>query len=432
MSTHFKKVYVMSKKKEFVKFYVIESNIYAYISIMKKRENRIRLNTELKIEKDFWDTKLQKPKTKYSDYDDLKIDLDKIKKKCIDICNVLIDKYPEIDTQLFFNIKNEFLESYEKIKEKKNISNFWESYEKYIHVKSVDLQPVSIGKLKTIGKHLKDYELQSKRELTFNSIDLNFKDGFYAYLVSINISDNTASRLFGFIRSFMNWAFDRGLHSNQQYKRKQFTVSKFETENIVLTENEIDILHNCKFDNMKFERVRDLFIFQCFVGLRVSDLKRLKRSDFSNGRLHFRVQKTSAPITIILHPFVTEILNKYENEPNPIPIISNQKYNDYLKEVCQIAGIDTDITITKKQGGRKIESTLKKYNLVTTHTARRTFVTMNLEKGMRPEIVMKLSGHTSLSSFKRYIAITDNTLEKEYNRVWGLNESGLKLVSGGL
>lgn len=423
----------MSKKKEFVKFYVIESNIYAYISIMKKRENRIRLKTDLKIEKDFWDTKLQLPKIKYADYDTLKISLYKIKKKCIDICNVLIDKYPEIDLQPVYNIKNEFLESYEKIKDKKkSVSNFWESYEKYIEVKSIDLQPVSIGKLITIGKHLKEYEKQSKRELTFNSIDLNFKDGFYAYLVSNNISDNTASRIFGFIRSYMNWTFDRKLHSNQQYKMSQFTVSKFETENIVLSENEIDILYNYKFDNLKLERVRDLFIFQCFVGLRVSDLKRLKRSDFSNGRLHFRVQKTSAPITIILHPFVTEILNKYQNETNPIPIISNQKYNDYLKEVCQVAGIDTDVTITKKQGGRKIETTLKKYNLVTTHTARRTFVTMNLEKGMRPEIVMKLSGHKSISSFKRYIAITENSLETEYNRVWGLNENNLKLVSGGL
>jgi len=423
----------MAKKKEFVKFYVIESNIYAYISIMKGRENRIRFNTGYKIEKEFWDTKLQLPKIKYADYDTLKIALDKIKQRCNDICTMLIEKYPEIDTQPFYNIKNEFLESYEKIKEKKkSVSNFWESYEKYIEVKSIDLQPVSIGKLKTIGKHLKAYELQSKRELTFNTIDLNFKDGFYAYLVSNNISDNTASRIFGFIRSYMNWSFDRGLHTNQQYKRKQFTVSKFETENIVLSEDEIDILYNYKFDNLKLERVRDLFIFQCFVGLRVSDLKRLKRSDFSNGRLHFRVQKTSAPITIILHPFVTEILNKYQNEKNPIPIISDQKYNDYLKEVCQVAGIDTDVTITKKQGGRKIETTLKKYNLVTTHTARRTFVTMNLEKGMRPEIVMKLSGHTSISSFKRYIAITENSLEKEYKQVWGLEEPALKLVSGGL
>jgi hypothetical protein len=83
---------------------------------------------------------------------------------------------------------------------------------------------------------------------------------------------------------------------------------------------------------------------------------------------------------------------KYKDKPESLQIISNQKINEYLKELYELGGINHPIILTKYRGVERIEYTKPKYDFVSSHTARRTFVTLSLEKGMRPEIVMKLTG----------------------------------------
>jgi len=416
---------------EICKFYVIESNVYAYVSIVKGRENRIRFNTGVKINKAFWDVKRNTVKKQYARYNEVNIVLNNIKSKVSSLFKALDEKYIDISEIPITNLRNEFFEMYQDMNVKIEKTKFWHSFEKYLETKRNEVQPVTIKKFVNLKNHLLAFETLTKKELTFESIDLLFKDNFYEYLHSTNMSDNSISKLFVLLRGFLNWSYDRNFHANLQYKRREFAISTIQTDIITLTETELNTLYNFEFKSEKHSKVRDLFVFQCHVGLRVSDLKRLKHSDFTNDSLKFRVQKTSELILIPLHEYAKNIHDKYIQNDAPIPVISEQRYNEYIKEICKIVGIDKETTITTKFGGRKQETICPKYELVTSHTARRTFITLQLEKGIRPDVVMKMSGHKTYSSFKKYIDITPNQIIKEYNEAWGLDNS-LKLVVGGV
>lgn len=413
------------------KFYVIENNIYAYVSVIKGRENRIRFNTGVKIDKSFWDVKRGTAKRQYARYNEINIELNNIKSKVNTIYKELIDKHADLTEIPISNLKIEFFELYDDMKVKIEKTKFWHSFDKYLETKRNEIQHVTIQKILVLKNHLTAYEATIKKELTFESIDLLFKDSFYEFLLSKNMTDNSISKMFVMLRGFLNWSFDRNFHGNLQYKRREFSITTIQTDIITLTFSELETLYHFNFSSEKHSKVRDLFVFQCFVGLRVSDLKRLKRSDFTNEALKFRVQKTSELILIPLHEYAKEIMTRYNGNENPLPVISEQRYNEYIKEICKIVGIDKETTVTTKRGGRKQENVYPKYELVTSHTARRTFITLQLEKGIRPDVVMKMSGHKSYSSFKKYIDITPNQIMKEYNEAWKV-ENNLKLVEGGV
>lgn len=93
--------------------------------------------------------------------------------------------------------------------------------------------------------------------------------------------------------------------------------------------------------------------------------------------------------------------------------------NEYLKELGELAKINEIIEQHRYSGNKKIKTTSEKYNFMTTHTARRTFVTLALEKGFRPEVVMEMTGHKNYATFKRYIKITNKVKKEEMNRLWG-------------
>ena len=153
------------------------------------------------------------------------------------------------------------------------------------------------------------------------------------------------------------------------------------------------------------ERVRDLFILGCYTGLRFSDFTQIVKENILEGnKIKIRTQKTNELVVIPVHPFVKEILEKYDgNIPAPI---SNQKMNEFLKKVGEEAEIKEMIMSSITRGGIMERNTTEKYNLITTHTARRSFAT-NLYLADVPAItIMKITGHKTDKSFLRYIRIS--------------------------
>ncbi len=108
-----------------------------------------------------------------------------------------------------------------------------------------------------------------------------------------------------------------------------------------MTEEELTTLYNFKSDDEKLLRVRDLFCFQCFTGVRYGDLQSISREDIRNGVWHLRTQKTREPLQIPLTNKAISILHKYAEWPEPLPIISNQKANEYIKDLCKKAKINS-------------------------------------------------------------------------------------------
>lgn len=157
------------------------------------------------------------------------------------------------------------------------------------------------------------------------------------------------------------------------------------------------------------EKARDLFCFCAFTSLRYSDMAALKRSDIVGDKIIVTTQKTNDRLEIPLNNYSRAILEKYAGLQDPrglaLPVISNQKMNDYLKELCELCDFREPITKVYYKGGARVEETRPKYELISTHAARRTFICYALTKGIPPQIVMKFTGHSDYKAMKPYIDI---------------------------
>jgi len=161
--------------------------------------------------------------------------------------------------------------------------------------------------------------------------------------------------------------------------------------------------HLFEFDLSKkpsLERVRDVFIFGCTTGMRYSDFSKITSENIRNNHIYRNSQKQKNNLGIPLNKYSKSILEKYDYS---LPKISSQKFREYIKDACQLAGFNKDTIKTTYRGSERIEEKLPMYKRISTHTARRTFITVSLDKGMRPEIVMSITGHKSYSSFKKYV-----------------------------
>ncbi len=163
--------------------------------------------------------------------------------------------------------------------------------------------------------------------------------------------------------------------------------------------------------NERLNNVRDWFIVGAYTGLRYSDLKRLSKEHIKGNLIGIKTQKTGKEVVIPISKEVRETLNKHNNK---LPrMMSNQKFNKYIKEVCKLAGIDEPISVEETKGKLKLHKTEPKYNLVSAHTARRSFATNAYLSGLPTINIMKMTGHRTEKSFLQYIKITEEENAKK-------------------
>lgn len=278
--------------------------------------------------------------------------------------------------------------------------------------------------------HLQEFALKNKAKyptLEFESIDMNFYLHFTDWLTqNKNLTTNTIGKHVKYLKTFLNEAVMRGLTSNIQFKNSRFKVVKEDVDHIYLTVEEISKINSLDLSQSpRLERVRDLFIVGCWTGLRFSDFTTIEKKNFveiNEGGLMLNIltKKTSQPVWIPLHPMILPILSRYEGKtPNSLPTaISNQKMNSYLKEIGRLAEIDNDEVITKTKGGKRIDFKNKKYDLISTHTARRSFATNQYLAGIPPYTIMQVTGHRTESAFLRYIKITPKEHALKMAELW--------------
>jgi integrase len=314
-------------------------------------------------------------------------------------------KKPESDTKLleFFQVFDVFLASYK---------------DKY--------SEPTLKSYRTLLKNLKEFEINKKYPIKFDSIDLNFHDQFKDYLLKhkkqgdkVGLLNNSIGKYFALIKSFMNWSFDRKYHSNLQYKHGDFKVSHASKNEIVtLTEDEFNKLNSCDLTNNKrLEKVRDLFCFATFTGQRWSDIEKFKKEDLKDGWWIFESVKTKkitkVPLTGWANPAL-QILERYNFD---LPVISQQKFNDYLKEIGKLVEIGSPVKIKRYSGNKLITFSKPKYEFMSSHMARRTCVTILLGKGVPPTTVMKLTGHSDLTTLMKYENTQEDALKNEFQRI---------------
>jgi integrase len=259
----------------------------------------------------------------------------------------------------------------------------------------------------TTFKYLKEYSAKNK-PVDFENINIEFYNNYTTFLSKEHsLSANTVGKHIKTIKSFMNEATERGINQNLEFRNKKFKTIREISDTVYLGLKELERIENLSLSaSPRLDKVRDLFLIGCFTGLRFSDFTQINEENinFEKSMLFIRTQKTSERVAIPLHKTVRTILAKYKNK---LPkAFSNQIMNNYIKEIASLANIKevTETTITR--GGIIEKTALPKFNLVTTHTARRSFAT-NLYLADVPTIsIMKITGHKTERAFMSYIRIT--------------------------
>lgn len=214
-------------------------------------------------------------------------------------------------------------------------------------------------------------------------------------------TNNYISNQVKMLKAILNYAAKIGLNKNDSFQAFKKTTESI--DNIYLTEDEILRIYNLELKGY-LDRARDLFIIGCCTAMRYSDFTQIRPENIHDGFIHYVSQKTAEPTIVPVHWMIEELLKKYDGSfPKAI---SNQKMNDYLKEIGKLAKIDTPVTKTRTEGGRRVKHTFKKYELITTHTGRRSAATNMYKNGMPSIGIMKITGHRTESAFMAYIKIS--------------------------
>jgi integrase len=265
---------------------------------------------------------------------------------------------------------------------------------------------------KALKAHLLEFE-QKTGKITFDEIDTTFYHKFTKFLYSKEFTQNTTDKYVQRLKRFLYWSKDKGVPLSVDVKK--FKSSQSESDQIALDESEIQKIRDVDLSaNKRLSNVRDIFLVQCLCGLRFSDVMQIRKVHKKGQKLELNAVKTSRKLSIPLLPEADAIIERHLAEGGRLPKISNQKMNEYLKELCELSGIIEEVERTEFRGGIEQKIVQKKFELVTTHTGRRSFVTNSLRRGLRVDIVMKLSGHKSLASFKKYIKESTENVDKEF------------------
>lgn len=265
----------------------------------------------------------------------------------------------------------------------------------------------SIKGLRSTYKIFKEYNQQYP--ILFSRIDKIMFDNLLNYLEDKNYSDQYISKIIARLKAFLTYVSDNGLAKLPNYNPSQFSIEVSEVESQYLTNGELMKLYNLNLEKLDstYKRVRDVFLIGAFTGLRISDYKKLTDDNISttDGIRMFEVtaKKTNKKVYIPIPSIVTNIIERN----NGVPTISNeQTLNKKIKEVCEWAGIDETVKVSKVVGGKKKVSTHSKFELITSHTARRSYCTNAYLGGLDSLAIMSISGHKGERTFLKYIKVT--------------------------
>lgn len=265
-------------------------------------------------------------------------------------------------------------------------------------------------KFATTKKHLEDFD----NNLTFDSFDEHKMTEFVNYLRdNKSLRNSTIGKQLGFLKWFLRWSKKKGYNTNFAFELFRPKLKTTQKKVIFLTWAELTQLREYEIPETKkyLERVRDVFLFLCFTGLRYSDVFNLRRSDIKDNHIEITTIKTADSLIIELNKHSNAILDKYkevhfEND-KVLPVITNQKMNDYLKELAELAEINEPVREVYYKGNQRVDEVTPKYALLGSHAGRRTFICNALSLGIPAQVVMKWTGHSDYKAMKPYIDIAD-------------------------
>lgn len=273
-------------------------------------------------------------------------------------------------------------------------------------------------KFHALYKNLAEFD----RKVSIDKFDETYMRELAEWYISNGYSNPTIAKKFGFLKWFLRWCERKKIYTGGGLNSFQLKLKgqNFEQKTIVYLErSELDRLVNWDFSATPYlDRVRDLFVFSCYSGLRFSDIQALTNSQISDNDISVITQKTSDPIRVELCTPTRRIIQKYYGRygDKALPQITNQKANDYIKEACKRVGIDRPIKLVKFNGSARKEEIVKKWEAITFHAGRRTFITSALTLGIPVPVIMKWTGHKDSKMLRPYMEIVDELRRREMSK----------------
>ena len=287
----------------------------------------------------------------------------------------------------------------------------------------------TLTSIKQAIDHYRAFESKSKKSYDFDDIDMDFYRKYLAFLNSQNYALNTIGKNINWLKTFMNTAQTEGYHTNVAFKNKMFKGARMEVDSIYLTKEDLDKIRAVDLTGKSYgyELARDIFMIGVWTAQRISDYNNIKKEDIQTHTIRSIVdkedpehpgqmvptieteevlvvnitqKKTGNRVAVPCSTELKKILEKYNYD---IPRLADQNVNDNMKKIAEWAGLNEPIRIDYVEGGIKKYEIKKKYELVHTHTARRTGATLMYLSGMDYYDIMKITGHSTLQTLKKYI-----------------------------
>lgn len=264
--------------------------------------------------------------------------------------------------------------------------------------------------------HLEEFEKYQKKKITIGDVNLHLYDDLVYFLFNdyqkqdktYGLETNTVGTTIKNLKVFLKHLTKRGYPIPNILS--DLKVPRVNVPIYFLTEEEIGLLEEHEFKSQRLSQVRDVFVFNCYAGLRYSDLERLRKDHIIDDAIEMIAYKNQNEIYLPLVPESTRILEQYDYK---LPIISEQKYNDYIKEVCEIAGITKEVEIIKIKSGNKVYEYPPKWQLISSHIAVKTFISLCGKKGISPKVVSEITGKSVQVILKHYYGIDKKTIKEQ-------------------
>jgi integrase len=380
------------------------SNLYVQVVINSKQKY---YRTPAKTDLVNWDDENQKVKKTHGyGFEICNAKAHEVKRKIDTIIDNAIRDRIEITYDLITHKLDELENPIPKIEVPKR--TFYEWFDFYLEDSKNKKTFETIKHIMTVGNNL--YSFFGSKNPTFEEINFKFFTEFRNYLLdTCELANSTANKRLDYLTGFLKFCADMGVYKIELLNKGK-RLKEFESHFIYITKEELAQLYNHEFASETLTKVRDLFVFGCATGLRESDYSNVKPENIKDGKLFITTQKTADPLVIPLTHYSRTIVEKYNGL---LPQFQQQKFNGYLKEVGKIAGIDTPEQVVTHKQAQRIETTVPKYELMTSHTARRTFITQSIIRGIPLPAIRKMTGHKDLKSFQKYIKLTDKDLDFE-------------------
>ena len=401
-------------KKEWVRR---DGKSVIFLQYCRNSEERVLVDTGIAIPPEYWNRKNNRINSNLPDsfgkVKDLETHLSLKMRRAEDLINYAITNSNISPTKF---LKEKFCTDFDPqksvpvLKAQDSLDVFYH-IDEYIKAKEGKVKRCTINVIGAMKNHLLSFQTYRKKPITFDSFDLYFYEKFVDYLVyeiphkrrtevikglKINSIGKTIKHLKSFLKDRMKKKVIPFIDLTD------YKVLEEDVDAVYLSWEEISAIYHLDLSKQPhLEKHRDLLVLGCLTGFRFSDYSDIKPDEVRGGMLYVTQTKTLATVVVPLRSDAKAILiDKYNMQ---MPQVSNPNFNEYIKDVCKLAGITEQVKITHKRGNKIIEEIRPKNAWITSHTCRRSFCTNEYLAGTPADLIMTISGHKTEKAFRKYI-----------------------------